>query len=178
MKNSVKLAAAVLAMALAAGSADAAVYDFSFIGQTNFDVTGRFTTDASNNITSASGTVTSAGPYASGAFTFTGPGAGAGGSEDWSNTYNSTSQIFTGNGLGIVISGQFASLYNGVSAGYSLCTGTCLSVQYAPGALWNPGDLGKLTVTGVPEFSTWAMMLAGFAGLGFVGYRRQKPVRA
>jgi hypothetical protein len=26
--------------------------------------------------------------------------------------------------------------------------------------------------TGVPEPSTWAMMLAGFAGLGFAGYRR------
>ncbi len=25
---------------------------------------------------------------------------------------------------------------------------------------------------GVPEPSTWAMMLLGFAGLGFVGYRR------
>jgi hypothetical protein len=28
--------------------------------------------------------------------------------------------------------------------------------------------------TGVPEASTWLMMLAGFAGLGFVGYRRNK----
>ena len=26
--------------------------------------------------------------------------------------------------------------------------------------------------TDVPEVSTWAMMLAGFAGLGFAGYRR------
>jgi PEP-CTERM motif len=25
----------------------------------------------------------------------------------------------------------------------------------------------------VPEPSTWAMMLVGFAGLGFVGYRRR-----
>jgi hypothetical protein len=30
----------------------------------------------------------------------------------------------------------------------------------------------------VPEPSTWAMMLAGFAGLGFVGYRARKPVAA
>jgi hypothetical protein len=28
--------------------------------------------------------------------------------------------------------------------------------------------------SGVPETSTWVMMLAGFAGLGFVGYRRNK----
>jgi len=26
----------------------------------------------------------------------------------------------------------------------------------------------------VPEPSTWAMMLLGFAGLGFAGYRRAK----
>jgi hypothetical protein len=29
-----------------------------------------------------------------------------------------------------------------------------------------------------PEVSTWVMMLAGFAGLGFVGWRRQKAVQA
>jgi PEP-CTERM motif len=28
--------------------------------------------------------------------------------------------------------------------------------------------------SGVPEPSTWAMMLAGFAGLGFAGYRTQR----
>jgi hypothetical protein len=33
-------------------------------------------------------------------------------------------------------------------------------------------DTVTLTVTNVPEPSTWAMMLAGFAALGFVGYRR------
>ena len=32
----------------------------------------------------------------------------------------------------------------------------------------------QITLTGVPETSTWAMMLAGFAGLGFLGYRRNQ----
>jgi hypothetical protein len=32
----------------------------------------------------------------------------------------------------------------------------------------------KVTDPAVPEASTWAMMLAGFAGLGFVGHRRKK----
>ncbi len=30
----------------------------------------------------------------------------------------------------------------------------------------------------VPEPSTWAMMLLGFAGLGFVGYRRRRTLAA
>jgi hypothetical protein len=29
-------------------------------------------------------------------------------------------------------------------------------------------------VSGVPEASTWALMLVGFAGLGFAGYRKTR----
>ena len=37
-------------------------------------------------------------------------------------------------------------------------------------------DLGTATVSAVPEPSTWAMLLLGFAGLGFMAYRRKaKP---
>ena len=34
-----------------------------------------------------------------------------------------------------------------------------------------------LATTSVPEPSTWAMMLFGFAGLGFAGYRRGRAGR-
>jgi hypothetical protein len=38
-------------------------------------------------------------------------------------------------------------------------------------------DPGQVTVAAVPEPATWAMMLLGFAGVGFVAYRRKaKPV--
>ncbi len=43
------------------------------------------------------------------------------------------------------------------------------------------GLSGSLTVTAVPEASTWAMMLIGFAGLGFAGHRTARkatPVAA
>jgi hypothetical protein len=41
------------------------------------------------------------------------------------------------------------------------------------------GDVGSsLVATGVPEPSTWAMMLLGFLGLGFAGYRRVNKSRA
>jgi hypothetical protein len=39
-------------------------------------------------------------------------------------------------------------------------------------------DTVTLTVTNVPEASTWVMMLAGFAGLGFLGYRRNEAANA
>jgi Protein of unknown function (DUF642) len=34
--------------------------------------------------------------------------------------------------------------------------------------------LDAVSVTGVPETSTWAMMLAGFGGLGLLGYRARR----
>jgi hypothetical protein len=42
-------------------------------------------------------------------------------------------------------------------------------------------DLVDSVAGGVPELSTWAMILLGFVGLGFVGYRqtqRAKPQAA
>ena len=38
--------------------------------------------------------------------------------------------------------------------------------------------VGTFTLTAVPEASTWAMMVVGFAGLGFAGYRVLSAERA
>ena len=35
------------------------------------------------------------------------------------------------------------------------------------------GGLGVISVAAVPEASTWAMMILGFAGVGFMAYRRR-----
>jgi len=58
---------------------------------------------------------------------------------------------------------------------------------YTPGEVAGPfynalgfgyGDISSLTVSvNIPEASTWAMMLLGFAGLGFAGYRRANASR-
>jgi hypothetical protein len=51
----------------------------------------------------------------------------------------------------------------------------------AYGELASPGGfgVGTFTLTAVPEASTWAMMMIGFAGLGVAGYRvSQKRVAA
>ena len=39
---------------------------------------------------------------------------------------------------------------------------------------WSGDDAVLWSPATVPEPSTWAMMLLGFAGLGFAGYRRAK----
>ncbi|MBA2402921.1 MAG: PEP-CTERM sorting domain-containing protein, partial [Bradyrhizobium sp.] len=35
------------------------------------------------------------------------------------------------------------------------------------------GVVGGVTISAVPEPSTWAMMILGFAGVGFMAYRRR-----
>jgi choice-of-anchor C domain-containing protein len=45
-----------------------------------------------------------------------------------------------------------------------------------PQCCWGPA-LDNVAVQAVPELSTWAMMLLGFAGVGFVAYRRSKKVQ-
>jgi hypothetical protein len=40
------------------------------------------------------------------------------------------------------------------------------------------GDFDFIAESSIPEPSTWGMMLLGFAGLGFAGYRKAKSGRA
>ncbi len=37
--------------------------------------------------------------------------------------------------------------------------------------------LADVSLNAVPEPETWAMMLAGFAGLGLIGFRRARKTR-
>jgi hypothetical protein len=57
-----------------------------------------------------------------------------------------------------------------------------LTLSFLPNGAWSGGFIDDVSlstqVTGaVPEPSTWAMMILGFAGVGFMAYRRKsKPV--
>ena len=76
-------------------------------------------------------------------------------------------------------------IFNGVAAGFSTPTFSYLSgPNYTQVTTYDPtfpgdgtGPALSFTLVGsaVPEPSTWAMMLLGFAGLGFAGYRSTKP---
>jgi len=160
--------------------ARAGVYELTFTG-TNFDVTAWFTTDASNDILSIIGNVFPETPLTagfggsiSGLITQAGTPPGEGtynGTWNYDDVYNtSNNPSFDNNGVLFAFdSGNIGNIYSvpGVPGSNTYY----LSVN-SPASLYNPGDAGTLSVSAVPELSTWAMMVLGLAGLGFTGYRR------
>lgn len=65
---------------------------------------------------------------------------------------------------------NYLNLFNNSPAGWN-------NIQDSPNAVYI--EYGGLGVTGaVPEPSTWAMMVLGFCGLGFMAYRRRDRTHA
>jgi hypothetical protein len=75
--------------------------------------------------------------------------------------------------------GQTFAAENLLITGYESQAATYAVAGYANG-IFSPGGPGLtddrqgFVVTSVPEPSTWAMMLLGFAGVGFLAYRRRE----
>jgi hypothetical protein len=160
MKNTVKLGAAVLALALATGSASAAVYEFTFSTTAGDSAQGWLTTDVSDVVTSIKGGFDN--------LSITG----------LSNYAGADQQLVPAVAPYVDFSGISFKAANGVSYNWTV-------LPFPTGGIGNstsdPIGYGGLnvaftsvTITSVPEVSTWAMMLAGFAAIGFVGYRRNK----
>jgi hypothetical protein len=87
------------------------------------------------------------------------------------------------NYLNIPHNSQDPSGYGGPNAFFTNNLGTSLVVNFiTPIAASGGTDVFSLEeavslnniVVGIPEPSTWAMMLLGFAGLGFVAYRKSR----
>jgi PEP-CTERM motif len=64
----------------------------------------------------------------------------------------------------------------GVSEGYNSSNPT--DFFFFPNNRDGGEEAFQMEVASVPEPSTWAMMLMGFAGIGFSGYRRARGTRA
>ena len=73
-----------------------------------------------------------------------------------------------------------ASLFTSGPTGSATETGTwtgksgVYSLQLVYGECCGAPGVLSTSIAGVPEASTWAMMVAGFAGLGFAGYRASR----
>ena len=87
-----------------------------------------------------------------------------------------TSQLFSGNQikLGGMANGDQESMATNGRVSYS--TGaldpTMVSATFRSGQ--NSFEFDNIAVRAVPEPSTWAMMILGFAGIGVVTYRRRR----
>jgi hypothetical protein len=174
------LTAAILIGALSSGAANAALFDITY-NATGFSVNAQADAvlNGSNyDITGITGSVQS------GVNTFainslytvpgTPPGVGSVSGPGFNWVFNDV--IFTNGGLhfdynGLVFSAG-GSLYNLFSdlAG----TNNAALASNDPIVSGSVDTVGVGTITAaVPEPSTWAMMILGFAGVGFMAYRRR-----
>jgi hypothetical protein len=75
--------------------------------------------------------------------------------------------VFTGTSADVTTTANISYIQATFAAGGSLSDPT--------NADGTPGFFGpNISANAVPESSTWAMMMLGFAGLGFAGYRKAK----
>ncbi len=172
------LRGAILGASLVAGAAQAAVYDFTFetTSGSPFTITGQvFTANTVDllggyDITAISGYVSGVGGGSIiGLVPNTNPpnqATSADGQFYFDNVAYISAPYLDNNGI-LFTAGSYE--YNVYSTG----SNTYYLSSWNPNGNYNPGQPGTL-VAGVPELSTWALMLAGFAGLGFVGHRRTK----
>ena len=95
------------------------------------------------------------------------------------DAYNATTGSFAGALRGT--DGKPLSITDlwGLTVGNGSASGGDVNTLYFTAGLVDEGDglFGSLSPTAVPEPSTWAMMLLGFAGLAYAAYRRRSLLR-
>ena len=186
-----------LASVLMASAANAKVYDFSFTASNGDAVGGKLTTNASNNVISASGntylptldSATCCG-FVNNGFTLAG-GSGAvyttpSGSYDVDNDYGVDSYglfLTTFNGREInIYADTLADGPGGIDPTATIYAGqgakpAWVGIYDTSNGL-DKQEFGSLTISAVPEPSTWALMLAGVAGMGLMLRRAKKGAAA
>lgn len=150
--------------------------------------TGMFTTSGMLNFNSNGATDYTVGSWlGTGGVSYSGPDAGG--------TLDNTAWEFSGkafvtkgetftithdDGVSLYIDGMALSGFTSGPTGSATETGTwtgksgVYSLQLVYGECCGAPGVLSTSIAGVPEASTWAMMVAGFAGLGFAGYRASR----
>jgi hypothetical protein len=86
---------------------------------------------------------------------------------------NGTS-LLDSNGLSFVDGSQSINLWGFNSPGTSQATGNAYAETISGIGFAGVGTFTMTIAAAVPEPSTWAMMIIGFCGLGFMAYRRKQ----
>ena len=178
------LAVAVAAAVLAPAAANASVYKFTFEsfdseltagGQITVNTDGQAQTDKSLY---SLGVISGLADQTISAITpnpdFSGAAYSPDGSFIYNNLYHASGMPFDVDGLLFVTAqnpGGYWNLWGTSPGNYSLWESVG-SYNYPI------EESGTLSVAAVPELSTWAMMLTGFAGLGFASYRASRRTAA
>ena len=99
------------------------------------------------------------------------------------SSFDITISLPTGSAIDVLLDAAAAAQLGGPGSGsasayldpyFSIDPSNPNADQYS--ILVSPG-IGNSPASGVPELSTWAMLLLGFAGLGYAGYRKTKNER-
>ena len=159
-------------------TANAATYEFTFqSSDAELTATGEFTVNAAEQVTGVSGVISGLTNQTISAVTanpgFPGPSYSPDGSFIYDNVYYPTGMPFDVDGLLFVTAknpGGYWNLWGNSAGNYSL-------FESAGSGNYLIQESGTLTVAAAPEPSTWAMLVLGFAALGFVGRRRHLTPR-
>jgi hypothetical protein len=167
------IASITTAMLLTASAANAVVYTFTFQSfDAELTAKGEITVNAADEVTAVSGvisglvdqTISSISPNPS----FPGPAYSPDGSFIYNNLYYPSGSSFDIDGLLFATAqnpGGFWNLWGNSPGDYSLW-------ESAGPNTYVVEESGTLSVTAVPELSSWTMFGLGFAGLALAGRRR------
>ena len=178
-KSIVLSAVAAIALGASAASADAAVYDWSYtLTDGGGSGSGTFIAPAFTGspvlISSAMGTIYSDPGLGTGPFIVTGlSDYAAADNTIYALGFDAPGQLSQG-GISLATAAGEINLADYPGPTNPVVTN---SVQNPPGT---PQFIygADITITEAPEASTWAMMVLGFAGLGFAGFRARRAAAA
>jgi hypothetical protein len=114
-------------------------------------------------------------PFSTGSFV---PGPGADFPGPYTDKVECSAEVLCGTELNFIASGANADnpfvigSPRGAGAFLNFPVPFVTNLSIAPGTPLCQGEAACTGLVGAPESSTWGMMLLGFAGLGFLGYRK------